>query len=62
LLHSVGPWQVEQVQGDCFRIYAPLTLYRGWFDAKVQRNGAGRITGIAVAGGRVKGLTFARQD
>jgi len=62
LLHSVGPWQVEQVQGDCFRIYAPLTLYRGWFDAKVQRNGAGRVTGIAVAGGRVKGLTFARQD
>jgi D-aminopeptidase len=57
----LGPWQIEPVQGDCFRIYTPLTLYRGWIDARVQRNGAGRVTGIAVEGGRVKGLVFARQ-
>ena len=61
LLNNVGPWQIEPVQGDCFRIYTPLTLYRGWVDAKVQRDGAGRVTGIAVEGGRVKGLVFARQ-
>jgi len=62
LLNNVGPWQIEPVQGDCFRICTPLTLFRGWVDARMQRDGAGHVTGIAIEGGRVKGLVFARQD
>jgi CubicO group peptidase (beta-lactamase class C family) len=60
LLTASGPWEVEPVEGDCIRIYTPLTLYRGWVDARVQRDGAGKVTGLHIDGGRVKGLVFAR--
>jgi len=58
----LGPvaWEIEPIEGDVIRIYTPLTLYRGWLDTRVLRDGAGRITGLHVDGGRVKGLVFAR--
>jgi CubicO group peptidase (beta-lactamase class C family) len=59
LLASVA-WEIESVEGDYIRIYTPLTLYRGWLDTRVVRDAAGRITGLHVDGGRVKGLVFAR--
>jgi CubicO group peptidase (beta-lactamase class C family) len=60
LLTGSGGWEIEPVEGDCIRIYTPLTLYRGWVDTVVQRDAAGRVTGLHINGGRVKGLVFAR--
>jgi hypothetical protein len=60
LLLASGAWEIEPVDGDYIRIYTPLTLYRGWLDTRVVRDAAGRITGLQVDGGRVKGLVFAR--
>lgn len=60
LLTASGPWEIEPVAGDCIRIYTPLTLFRGWVDARVQRDGAGKVTGLHIDGGRVKGLVFTR--
>lgn len=61
-LLSAGPWQIEAIAGDCIRIYSPLTLYRAWLDTLVLRDRAGRITGLHIDGGRVKGLVFSRLD
>ena len=60
LLTSSGPWEIEAIEGDCIRIYTPLSLYRGWLDTTVQRDTAGRVTALHVDGGRVKGLVFSR--
>jgi CubicO group peptidase (beta-lactamase class C family) len=57
---SAGPWEIVPIQGDIIRVYTPLTLYRGWLDTRVLRDGAGRITGLHLDGGRVKGLVFTR--
>jgi CubicO group peptidase (beta-lactamase class C family) len=61
VLANAAPSEVEAVQGDCIRIYTPLNLFRGWVDAMLQRDAAGRVTGLRVDGGRVKGLVFSRQ-
>jgi CubicO group peptidase (beta-lactamase class C family) len=60
LLAAAGPWEIEPIEGDVIRIYTPLTLYHGWLDTLVLRDASGRITGLHVDGGRVKGLVFAR--
>ncbi|HEY1931416.1 MAG TPA: serine hydrolase domain-containing protein [Acetobacteraceae bacterium] len=62
LLQAAGPWEIEPIEGDCIRIQTPLTLYRGWVDTRVLRDAAGRVSGLHVDGGRVKGLVFSRQD
>ena len=56
-----GPWQLEAVEGDCFRIYTPITLFRAWLDCRVQRDTAGHVTGLCVDGSRARGLQFQRQ-
>jgi D-aminopeptidase len=60
LLLTSAPCEIEPIDGDVIRIYTPLTLYRGWLDARVSRDGAGQVTGLHVDGGRVKGLVFSR--
>jgi D-aminopeptidase len=60
LIAAAGPWEVEPVEGDHIRVYTPLTLFRGWMDARVLRDAAGRVTGLHMDGGRVKGLMFQR--
>jgi hypothetical protein len=62
LLIGSGPWEIEPIEGDCIRIYTPMGLYRGWLDTVVQRDAGGRVTGLRVDGGRVKGLVFSRVD
>lgn len=59
-LVQAGPWDVEPVSGDYIRVYTPITLFRGWFDCRVRRAAGGRITGLQVDGGRVKGWVFGR--
>lgn len=56
-----GPWQLEPVEGDHFRIYTPMTLFRAWLDCRVQRDSSGRIAGICADGSRARGLMFQRQ-
>ena len=51
---KAGPWSMEPVEGDIIRIYPPARVYRSWLDVRVQRNGDGRITGLAVNGGRAR--------
>jgi D-aminopeptidase len=62
LLSASEPWEIEAIEGDCIRIYTPLTLYRGWVDTVVQRDSGGRVTGLHVDGGRVRGLVFSRVE
>ncbi len=62
LIAAVGPWEVEPIARDHIRICTPMTLYRGWLDTRVMRDATGRITGLHVDGGRVKGLVFRRLD
>jgi D-aminopeptidase len=59
-LVQAGPWDIAPVEGDHIRIYTPITLYRGWLDTTVRRDAGGKITGLHVDGGRVKGLVFTR--
>ncbi len=60
LLTGTGPWEIEPIEGDFVRVYTPMGLYRGWVDTIVQRDSAGRVTGLHVDGGRAKGLVFSR--
>ena len=60
LLQATEPWEIAPIDGDVIRIYTPLTLYRGWLDARVVRDGGGRVGGLQVDGGRAKGLVFER--
>lgn len=59
-LVAAGPWEIEPIEGDYIRVYTPMTLYRGWLDCRVMRDRGGRVSGIRVDGGRVKGLVFGR--
>ena len=59
-LLSAGPWEIEPIEGDFFRAYTPMTLYRGWLDCRVLRDASGRVAGLRADGGRVKGLVFQR--
>jgi D-aminopeptidase len=60
LMTNVGPWEIEPIDGDCIRVYTPLTLYRGWIDVLLRRDAAGQVTGLNVDSGRIKGLAFSR--
>ena len=62
LLLTSGGWEIEPIEGDAIRIYTPTTLYRGWLDTRALRDADGRITGLHVDGGRVKGMVFARVE
>jgi CubicO group peptidase (beta-lactamase class C family) len=60
VLQASGPWEIAPIDGDDIRIYTPMTLFRGWLDTRVVRDGGGGIVGLHVDGGRVKGLVFER--
>jgi hypothetical protein len=55
-------WELEAVEGDIVRLYAPSNLYRSWLDIRVQRHAGGRIAGLFVNGGRVRNLVFHRME
>ena len=59
-LIATALWEIEPIEGDFIRVITPMTLFRGWLDGRVQRDSAGRITGLHVDGGRAKGLLFNR--
>lgn len=61
-LTTAGPWPVQPIEGDCFRILTPATLFQGWVDAKLARDPAGRVAAILVSGGRVRGMRFDRKN
>ena len=54
-----GPWVVEPVEGDIFRIWMPGTLFKGWLDVRLLRSG-GRVSGLRVTGNRARQLVYAR--
>jgi CubicO group peptidase (beta-lactamase class C family) len=55
-----GPWGLEGIDGDVFRIWTPGALFKGWLDARVVRDAGGAVTGLYVNGGRVKRLVLRR--
>ena len=58
---AVGPlWELDPVEGDVLRLHVPGTLFRGWLDLRVLRDG-GAVTGLMVNGGRVKNARYLRQ-
>ena len=54
-----GPWAVEAVEGDIFRIWMPGTLFKGWLDVRLLREG-GRVSGLHVTGNRARQLIYTR--
>jgi hypothetical protein len=56
-----GPWEIEGMEDDIFRIYTPGALFRGWMDVRTVRRVDGVITGLYVNGGRVKRLVLRRE-
>jgi D-aminopeptidase len=60
VLAAAGPWMLEAIEGDCFRVNVPSVLFRGWLDARVVRDEAGAVTGLVVSGNRVKGVGYRR--
>ena len=54
-----GPWRVEPVEGDRFRVPMP-DLLPSWLDVEALRDAAGAIAGLRVNGGRVKGVLYRR--
>lgn len=60
-LRTAGPWEVEPIEGDFFRVITPMTLYRGWLDVRLLRDPSGAITGLRVDGGRARNLIFLRE-
>jgi D-aminopeptidase len=59
-LRKAGPWALEAIEGDLFRLHTPATLFRAWQDIRTERDAAGAITGLTVNGGRVRGIRFVR--
>jgi hypothetical protein len=65
-LHATGPvvrgaaWPLEAVTARDARAHIPGTLWRMWFDIRLERGADGRITGLTVNGGRAKAVRFAR--
>jgi hypothetical protein len=57
---KAGPWPLEGIEGDIFRVWTPGALYRSWLDARVVRNAEGAVTGLLTNGNRVKNLAFQR--
>jgi D-aminopeptidase len=60
-LANTGPWELEGLAGDMFRVYTPGTLYRAWQDVRLLRDAAGRPSGLLLNGGRVKHMAFIRE-
>ena len=67
-LTVIGPlrvgtrWSVEPIEGDVIRVVAPTALFAAWLDGRVLRERGGRITGLALDGGRARRLVFRRAD
>ena len=59
---KAGPWPLEGIEGDIFRVWTPGALYRSWLDARVVRNAEGKVTGLLTNGNRVKNLAFTRLE
>lgn len=55
---SAGPWPLEGIEGDAFRIRTPGTLFQGWLDGRAERGAGGRLAGFVVNGARASGLRF----
>ncbi len=57
-----GPaWTLTPITARDARAHIPGTLWRMWFDIRIERDGAGRITGLLAHGGRAKAVRFARE-
>lgn len=61
-LANAGPWALEGIEGDIFRIYTPGTLFRAWHDVRLLRDDAGRPAGLLVNSNRVKEMAFTREQ
>ena len=57
---NAGPWPLEGIEGDIFRVWTPGALYRSWPDARLVRDANGVPTGLLTNGNRVKNLAFQR--
>lgn len=55
-----GPWEIEGIAGDIFRVWTPGILAKGWMDVRALRGADGSVAGLYVNGGRVKRLVFER--
>ncbi len=57
---NAGPWPVEGIEGDIFRVWSPGTLWRSWLDVRLVRDAAGAVTGLLANGGRIRNVAFQR--
>jgi CubicO group peptidase (beta-lactamase class C family) len=67
MLRATGPvvrgavWPLEAVTERDARAHIPGTLWRMWFDLRIEREPGGRIIGLTVNGGRAKAVRFLRE-
>ncbi len=61
VLAAAGPWRLEPVAGDCFRVHVPTVLAHAWLDVQAVRNAAGAVTGLVVNGNRVKAVSYTKR-
>lgn len=54
-----GPWVVESIEGECFRIRVPGMLNDTWLDVRAVTE-AGSVTALLASGGRVKNMRYER--
>ena len=57
---AAGPWPLEPVAGEAFRIRTPGVLFQGWLDARAERSAEGTVFALWVSGARASGLRFSR--
>jgi CubicO group peptidase (beta-lactamase class C family) len=56
-----GPaWEVTAITPRDLRAHIPGTLWKMWFDIRIERDGAGQIVSLTANGGRAKAVRFAR--
>lgn len=57
-----GPaWTLEPITARDARAHIPGTLWKMWFDIRIARDAAGRVTGLTAHGGRAKAVSFLRE-
>ncbi len=57
---AAGPWTLEPVAGDNFRVHVPTAIAPTWLDVRAIRDAVGTVTGLVVNGNRVRDVSYTK--
>ncbi len=60
VLTAAGPWTLEPVAGDNFRVHVPTAIAPAWLDVRAIRDAVGTVTGLVVNGNRVRDVSYTK--